>query len=159
MVQDKSGRLLKISIFANFPEVRTILDNYQKCERFSTIFNFARIEKFTSQGCLAPPRGLDAPIGGRSDKKSIDKKSWGWIWDFLAWKSTPSSPRGPFLHTATSHKFPRNFAKTSKFKKELQISQKNQQISAKSHRNQQNQSKSNKKQQNQSKITNRAKRD
>ena len=30
-------------------------------------------------------------------RKSIDKKSWGWIWDFLAWKSRPSSPGRPFF--------------------------------------------------------------
>ena len=35
--------------------------------------------------------------GGQSDKKLIDKKSWGWIHQFLAWKSKPSVPKRRFL--------------------------------------------------------------
>ena len=35
--------------------------------------------------------------GGLSNKKLIDKKSWGWIHHFLAWKSRPSVPKRRFL--------------------------------------------------------------
>ena len=92
------------------PPHHTPSDKNKKRPRWLQVRLFHRLRGYPRQplGNLQGKPYCSTSTGGQCHKKFIDKKSGGWIWDFLASKSRPSLPENTFLHQVSSKDIPQN---------------------------------------------------